>query len=356
MNLLGFVKSNQQTFDESPFSAVDALLVSWIAYFDFDLVKELLPLTIKEIDEFPHYHKLDPYKGSFIARTSRKIMNSLVSSRRYQDARIISFSQILDKKMDVQFGGIALALDNKIIVSFRGTDPSYTGWKEDFTLSYKDGIHSYKLAQDFLNEIINNYDEDIILCGHSKGGNIVTYLLSNIEDDSRIKEVYCFDGPGFRSLDLFKGKEDRLNKYTKIVPQSSFVGVLFLNETEMEIIKSKNVMMLQHNPLEWIIRDNDFIYVKKRTFTSKYLDQAVNSWINSLSEEQRERFTQIIFNELDKFETQDFTTFFLKIFKQIKPIYKAYIHLDKEDRKLVNHVIKKLVRNLIKPEKNKPLN
>ena len=43
MNLLGYVKSNQQTFDESPFSAVDALLVSWIAYFDFDLVKELLP-------------------------------------------------------------------------------------------------------------------------------------------------------------------------------------------------------------------------------------------------------------------------------------------------------------------------
>lgn len=356
MNLLGYAKNNQHTFNEISFSSVDALLVSWVSYFDFDLVKELLPLTIKEIDEFPHYHKLEPYKGSFVARTSRKIMNALINSRRYQDARILSFSQILDKKMDVQFGGVAIALDNKIIVSFRGTDPSYTGWKEDFTLSYRDGIHSYKLAQDFLNEIINNYDEDIILCGHSKGGNIVTYLLSNIKDDSRIKEVYCFDGPGFRSLDLFKGKEDRLNKYTKIVPQSSFVGVLFLNETEMEIIKSRTVMMLQHNPLEWIIRDNDFVYVKKRTFTSKYLDKAVNSWINSLSNEQREKFTQIIFDELDKFETQDFTTFFLKIFKQIKPICKAYIHLNKDDRKLVNHVIKKLVRNLIKPEKNKSLN
>ena len=174
-----------------------------------------------------------------------------------------------------------------------------------------------------------------------------------MEDASRIKFVYCFDGPGFRNIELFKGKEDRLEKYVKIVPQSSFVGVLFMNETEMDIIKSRNVMMLQHNCLEWIVKDNDFVYVKKRTFSSKYLDKAVNAWINSLNEEQRERFTQIVFGELDKFEAQDFMTFFLNIFKQVKPVCSAYIHLEKEDRKLVNHVLKKLVRNLIKPEKKK---
>ena len=93
--------------------------------------------------------------------------------------------------------------------------------------------------------------------------------------------------------------------------------------------------------------------VEPITYSSKYLDRAINSWIESLDQEQRERFTLIIFNELDKFETQDFTTFFLKIFKQIKPICKAYIHLNKEDKKLVNHVVRKLVRNLIKPEKKK---
>ncbi len=355
MNLLGYAKSNQQTFNELSFSPVDALLISWVAYFDFDPIKELLPVAIKEVGEFPYYHKVDPYKGSFLAKTSRKIMNALVNSRRFKDARILDFSQLLDKKLDIQFGGIAIALDNKIIVAFRGTDPSYTGWKEDFALSYKDSIHSYELAKELLSRVMENYDEDIILCGHSKGGNIVTYLLSDLENDSRIKYTYCFDGPGFRNTNLFKGKEDRLERYTKIVPQSSFVGVLFDNETDMEIIKSRNVMMLQHNPLEWIIKNNEFVYVKKRTFTSHYLDKAVNSWINSLDEKQRERFTQIIFDELDKFETQDFTTFFLKIFKQIKPVCKAYIKLNKEDRKLVNHVLIKLVRNLIKPEKKKSL-
>ena len=355
MNIYGYVKTNQLDFEELPFSSVDALVISWVAYFDFDYIQDKLPIAFKELRNINYYHKLDPYKGAFLAKASRKIMRALVNSNRFKDARILAFKQVLDKKIDVQFGAIAVALDNKIIVSFRGTDPSFTGWKEDFTLSYKKGIYSYNLARDFLNEIIEKYDEDIILCGHSKGGNIATYLLSHIKDDSRIKYTYCFDGPGFRNKNLFKGKKDRLNRFVKIVPQSSFVGVLFDNETELKIIKSHSVMMLQHNCLEWVIRDNDFVYVKKRTLTSKYLDKSVNAWIDSLDEEQRERFTQIVFGELDKLEAQDFTTFFLKIFKQVKPICTAYIKLDKKDRKLVNHVMIKLARNLIKPEKKKSL-
>ena len=356
MNILGYVKSNQLSFNELTFSSVDALTLSWLSYFDFDYIKERLPIEIKSIGGVPYYHKLDPYKASFLAKTSRKIMNAMVNSHRFQNARILEFNQILDKKLNVQFGAIAIALDNKIVIAFRGTDPSYTGWKEDFTLSFKESIYSYELAKDFVQMVMSKYDEDIILCGHSKGGNIVTYLLSEIKDDRRIKFTYNFDGPGFRNTNVFKRKEERLNRYVKIVPQSSFVGVLFINETDMQIIRSRNVMMLQHNPMEWIIKDNDFIYVKKRTFTSKYLDKAVNSWIDSLDEPTRERFTEIVFGELDKLETQDFTTFFLKIHKQVGPISKAYFHLNKEDRKLVNHVIRKLVRNLIKPEKKKPLN
>ena len=277
----------------------------------------------------------------------------MVTSKRFQEARILAFKQVLDKKLDVQFGAIAVEIDGKVVVSFRGTDPSFTGWKEDFTLSYKDSIYSYELANVFLKDVMDKYDEEIILCGYSKGGNIVTYLLSNLEDVSRIKFTYNFDGPGFRDANMFNEKEERLERYVKIVPQSSFVGVLFDNETELEIIKSKNVMMLQHNCLEWIVKDNDFKYVKKRSLSSRYLDKSVNAWINSLDENERERFTQIIFGELDKLEEQDFVSFFLNIFKQVKPLCTAYIKLNKKDRRLVNHVLIKLARNLIKPEKKK---
>ena len=352
MNIYGYIKQNQKSFEELPFSSVDALVISWVAYFDFEHVLKKLPLTLKRIGGMSYYHKLDPYKGSFLAYQSRKIMYALSRSKRFKEARILEYKQVLDNKIGVQFGVIAVAIDNKIVVAFRGTDPSFTGWREDFTLSYKKEIYSYKLAMDFLKKIMNKYDEDIILCGHSKGGNIVTYLLSKIEDDSRITFTYCFDGPGFRNKNLFKGKKKRLKRFVKIVPQSSFVGVLFDNETELKIIKSNNVMMLQHNCLEWIVKNDDFVYVKKRSLSSRYLDKSVNAWIESLSEEEKERFTQIIFGELDKLEDKDFMSFFLNIFKQVKPLGTAYINLDKKDRRLVNHVMFKLAKNLINPEKN----
>ena len=353
MNIYGYIKEEKRTFDEKPFMEVDALVFAWLAYFDFEPIKELYPLPLKTIKDIPYYQKLDPYYTAVLARPSKKIMMAMSNSIRFQNVEILESFSLMDKKLNVQFGAIAVRFNSQIVVGFRGTDLSYTGWREDFTLSFKDSIHSYSLAMSFLNNVINKYQENIILCGHSKGGHLCTYLLSEIEDDSRIDYVYSFDGPGFRTLDLFKGREERLNKFSKIIPQSSFVGVLFSNETEMLIIKSRNVMMLQHNCLEWVVKDNDFVYVKKRTFSSKYLDKAVNAWINSLNEEQRERFTQIVFGELDKFEAQDFMTFFLNIFKQVKPVCSAYIHLEKEDRKLVNHVLIKLVINLIKPEKKK---
>ena len=353
MNIYGYIKEETRTFSEKQFNAVDALVFAWLAYFDFETIKELYPLPLKAIKDIPYYQKLGPYYAAVMARPSKKIMMAMSNSPRFQNVEILESFSLSDKKLNVQFGAIAVRFGNQIVVGFRGTDLSYTGWREDFTLSFKDSIHSYSLAMSFLGNIIQKYQENIILCGHSKGGHLCTYLLSEVEDDSRIDIVYSFDGPGFRTVDLFKGKEERLKKFIKIIPQSSFVGVLFSNETEMLIIKSRNVMLLQHNPLEWLVKNGDFIYLKKRAFSSKYLEKAVNSWINSLDEKERERFTEIVFGELDKLEAKDFKAFFLGIFKQIKPLYKAYRHLEKEDKKLLFHVMKKLVRNLIKPEKKK---
>jgi len=350
MRISSYIKKNLDTFEKTPFNVVDALVFVWVAYFDFSKI-EHLPITFKEVCGIAYYKKLEPYVSSFFPRFSRRFMHNLSISSRFKDVQIIDYKYVLDKEINAQFAVVALKIDGLITIAIRGTDPSYTGWKEDFILSYKEKIHSYSLAETFVKKIIDEHDEQIVLCGHSKGGNICTYLLSQLEDVSRIKVTYSFDGPGFRIKGLFKDKEERLNKFYKIVPQSSFVGVLFSNETDIHIIKSHNVMMLQHNPFEWIIKNNDFIYIKKRTLSSRYLEKSINSWIECLNEKERERFTEIVFGELDKFDAKDFTIFFKKILLQVKPIYKAYRGLDKDDRKLVNRVLLKLVRNLIKPEK-----
>ncbi len=112
-------------------------------------------------------------------------------------------------------------------------------------------------------------------------------------------------------------------------------------------------MFLQHHPFEWIIKDNDFVYMTKRTMSSRYLEKSLNGWIESLNPEDRERFIEIIFGELEKFEADDFVVFFKKLLLQIGPVYKAYRGLNKDDKKLVMRVVKKLIRNMVKPEKKK---
>ena len=204
-------------------------------------------------------------------------MHAMAISPRFKDAELLDFECVLDRKNSTQFAVVAIRIAGIILIAFRGTDTSYTGWREDFEMSYKGQIPSYSLADSFVRNILNKYDEQIVMCGHSKGGNVATYLLSQLEDDSRIEHVYSVDGPGFRTQGLFSGKEKRLEKFTKIIPQSSFVGVLFSNETDVQIIKSKSVMVMQHIPLFWLVKNNDFIYVKKRTLSSRYLEKSVNS-------------------------------------------------------------------------------
>ena len=354
MKLLGYIKKNQDDIKTTPLNICDALVISWVAYFDFSIVKDRLPLKISDFEYIPEYKRLEPYYFSYFPRFSRRYLNHLIKSNRFKDAKVVDYEYILDRKKGIQFAVVAVKFKNQIIIAVRGTDPSYAGWKEDFTLSYSDRMHSYAYAEEFIKRVIKRHSkEKLILCGHSKGGNICTYVLSQLEDVSHIEHVYSFDGPGFRIKGLFKGKEDRLEKFTKIVPQSSIVGVLFSNETDVKLIKSGAVMFLQHNPFEWIIKDNDFIYLHKRTLSSRYLERSLNSWIESLKPEDRERFTEIIFGELEKFEADDFVVFFKKILLQIGPVYKAYRGLSKDDKKLVYRVMRKLVRNMIKPEKKK---
>ena len=96
------------------------------------------------------------------------------------------------------------------------------------------------------------------------------------------------------------------------------------------------------------LEDYEQVYRAVAFFAFKY---GKIDWIESLNEKGRERFTEIIFGELDSFKTQDITTFFKTLLLQISPAWKAYRGLDKEDKKVVNRVVKRLFKSfLMKPE------
>ena len=74
----------------------------------------------------------------------------------------------------------------------------------------------------------------------------------------RIEKIYSHDGPGFAQevleSDLFQAV---LTRIEKTVPQSSLIGMLFENQEDFTIVKSRGIGLLQHDPYSWVVEDGD---------------------------------------------------------------------------------------------------
>lgn len=348
MTIVGYSKKQQASFDELPLNKVDILIVACLSYFGFKEVADLMPFKIGDLKDNAYFQSKDAYYDAYIPKTARTMMRYLMESGRFQDVEVLEYQKVADD--NISFAALAVRINKRIIVAYRGTDPSFISWKENFYLSYKNAINSYALAMDFINNIIDKYDERIIICGHSKGGHISTYVLKEIKNIDRLDGVYDFDGPGFKENNIFKGKNNRLKIYHKIIPHSSLVGALFSKGDNIEIIHCNNIGLYQHNPFTWVIHNNDFRYAKKMFIPSRYVDKAINEWFESVNDEEKERFTTILFNALDESNAKDLTDLIKQILllKEIGPIIKAYRKLNKKDKEMFASVGKKLLQSMFK--------
>ena len=343
---MGYIQKQKRGFDELPLGVLDILAFAWFTYGDYAPLT--LPFPLPQIAYLPYYKKEDAFEESFMPDKSVIFVRSMARCPRYKDVELLEYEAAKDREKAVQFSAMAFRIDGRILIAYEGTDPSYEGWKEDFMMSYSDEIASYSLALKFFNRVHAKYREPIILAGHSKGGNIATYVLAKAKSVERIEGAYSFEGPGFHEKDIFAGKKARLAKHHKYVPQCSIVGIVFEDEAKMNIIRSTGFGVLQHNPFSWVIKDDDFVYLKKRTLTSKYVDRAFNGWVNGLSDEEKKRFSDILFRALGKMDVTNFTRFFKSFLGQIGPLFHQYRILDESDKKFFQFVLKRLGKSAVK--------
>ena len=94
----------------------------------------------------------------------------------------------IEPETEKQFSAITVILpDNTIYVSYRGTDNTLIGWKEDFNMIFKSHIASQISAKEYLENIAKKYpNKKIRIGGHSKGGNLAVY--ASIFADSEVKK------------------------------------------------------------------------------------------------------------------------------------------------------------------------
>ncbi len=295
------------SFRAAPFCEVDSLILSMFAYLD---MQDIVPAPGEEgelsvwaaskafLERYP-----DPKKskmGVLIPKDIVKMMRAMRSTKRFGTLKMSGYVNLIDPETELQFSAVTfLMADGTAIVTYRGTDDTLVGWKEDMNMCFLPVVPAQVKAVEYLKNVAKEHKGKLILTGHSKGGNLAVYAA--VHSDAAIREritaVYSNDGPGFGKniLDDPDYREIR-PRICNLVPQSSVVGMLLEHDENFTVVKSRQKSgFLQHNGLSWEILGNSFVHLKDVTSDSRKLDRTVNQWIRDMTPEQREEFAEAVY-------------------------------------------------------------
>lgn len=346
MNIIEYVK--QLSNDKVNFeNEVDALALAMVSYFSFEeyFNKNILPIKLKDI----HIgFDLNTITNPLI-REHVDLLLSLIASPKFNEITLIDFDFSFDIENEKQFAAMSFQYDETIFVSLRGTDFSVVGWKEDFNMSYSAEIPAQIETVQYLNRLIEQYPQFLIIAGHSKGGNLAVYGSANCSDPDRILKVFNFDGPGFRQEILQTQQyKNILPKVTKIIPRASFIGYLMDTEEQEKIIDSNNISFFQHNAFEWKIEDDHFIELEQASESMMYLNNKLSTWFESISDEDRKHFVDEFYAQFQKLNitsVEDVNKFInVDTFKNVWALQKE---MDPETKKFFDNLLWQFIGQLL---------
>lgn len=291
-----------------PFNAVDSLILSWLSYLHLP-ADSLTDCSSWEGAPLARVFRAECFGRMFAdvwdPGSTRRLLTALAASPRFRDARVCGFTEQLDAEQGKQFAAVSLQLSPGLAyVSFRGTDSTLVGWKEDFNLAFKTPVPSQEEAARYLAEAASRLTGRILCGGHSKGGNLAVYAASMCGDASaraRIERAYSHDGPGFLASVLARPEfREMAPRVEKTVPQSSVVGMLLESQEDYSIVRSHQSGVLQHDPFSWEVEveAGRFKPVERLSADGVYMDKTLNGWIAQMSDDERERFTDGLYEVL----------------------------------------------------------
>ncbi len=291
------------TLDQSEFNEIDALILSILAYLDYSSVKEneapSFSDVVDRINDMPDELKLNG--PSIIMRSVVELANAASMLPRFKDMGVFRFLSMTDEEKEIQFAAVTFLLPDKTaFLSFRGTDNTLVGWKEDFNMCFTDEIPSQIEAAKYAAAVAKDLPMSLRLGGHSKGGNLAIWAATHlsVEQQERILTVYNNDGPGFSekfiNCEMYRNIRSKIRSF---VPESSIVGVL-MEHDKYKTIRSSNPLVLQHDPFSWVVLGTHFVYDDARSFSGRRFEKAINTWILSMSAKEREELVENVYDIL----------------------------------------------------------
>lgn len=333
------------TLQKAHFNEVDNLIFSEIVYIDLKKIVDRKKIKLGEA--INSYLEKGIKYDLPLSEDPIPFLKVLKDSVRFKDLKIFNYVNISSKKEEKQFCAISIELNyNTIYVSFKGTDNTLFGWKEDFNLSFMSEIPSQLEAVQYVNNISRRY-KNIILGGHSKGGNLALYAAINCNKriKKRIKKVYNNDGPGFlEEFTTTKDYNNVLKKVVTIVPETSIIGMLLTRKEEYKVVKSSGIGIWQHDALSWQVQGDHFVTIKEVDETSNKINSVLNEWLIKIGKKERETFVNNLFQILDKNKIETIEDLSKLQIRKIPGLVKSFKSLEEDNRKLMVDLLVDLVR------------
>lgn len=340
------------SFTQSPFNEIDALIFAWLSYYPAEKLTlyedKMRTLTIRSmyeihLEQLGEIRDLNVKMNIYPTDSAIYLLKKAAATARFADVRVLRFRTLFSEEDRTQFAAFTYEyMPGWIAVAYRGTDGSVTGWREDFMMCCSDVVPSQHLAREYLEAENPARYESVVLCGHSKGGNVAIHALlyNNADIRNKVRAVYNFDGPGFPvpmdSIACYSEVKDRIHT---ILPESSIIGMLLEHEDEYTIVESEMVSMLQHNAFLWGIKGPAFVRRQHFSESSKLIDQTMHAWLDNLSNEEKEKFINITFDALEKSGFKDFNDLGPTDIPKVFSLMGNMLTIDAESRKNLFRVI-----------------
>ena len=354
-NMLDYIKEfGHVSFEERAFSEIDALVLTELEYLPLEKV---VPsdengenfVTVKEIAEYMQEHKQELFDENpmMITQERHEVSQVIADAPRFQSLKFFGVVSVWDKDTTKQFAAVTVEVEPSVrLVVFRGTDETLIGWKEDFLMTYSPLVAAQTDAKEYLAKQASLFDGDLMVSGHSKGGNLAIYAAATQEEDVqlRIVDIFCFDSPGlYRSVLETKGYQNIVPLAMRYIPQDSLVGLMLESEVPYVIVKSNATGAMQHSAMTWEIEDGQFIKMEKLTKNSQLNDQTLKKWTESVSDEELELFWNVFFELLFSVGIDTVNDLYGQFMHYVQEFLKAAGDMDEEKRELLTRIALLLV-------------
>ncbi len=303
-------------FDRTPICEADYLVLSQLSYMPFDelvpeahgegvVLGEILPDIIKRL-------RTGDGRWLFFIDENIEFLEFLSDSERFSTLSVSGYENIINPEKQEQFAAITFRIPDggekrgsSYVITFRGTDSTLIGWKEDFNMAFSESVPAQLDAVTYIEKTARAFpDGKLYVCGHSKGGNLAVYGSAFCSEYAgrRIVAIRNLDGPGFLGQTVKKKEFAAIvDRLVTVVPSSSMVGLLLEHAENITVIHSyASNIAFQHNPFSWQIERCSYVVLEEISDMTRYIGEAMSAFLSKMSPEMRERFVDGIFDTITR--------------------------------------------------------